>query len=50
MPTATIYFSDKEDKKISHLSKLWNIAKYEVIKKLIREYKIKGNKKNDKFL
>jgi hypothetical protein len=38
MPTANIFFSDDEDVKLEELSKRWKIAKYQVIRKIIKEY------------
>jgi hypothetical protein len=39
MPTTTIYFSPEEDIKIEELSKKWGIAKYQVVRRLVRESK-----------
>jgi Mor family transcriptional regulator len=39
MAAKQIYFSDEEEVKIRELAKKWRVAEYEVVRKIIREYK-----------
>lgn len=39
MVTVQIYLSDEEKEKVAKFSKEWGIAHYEVIRKMIREFK-----------
>ena len=34
----TVYFDDKEDKKITEYSKRTNISKHDTIKKMVRDF------------
>lgn len=40
MPSANIYFSKEEDEKISEYSHSWNISKQDVVKRMVREFKV----------
>ena len=45
MTTKQVYFNEEEEQKIKRLSKLWNIAEYEVVKRMVNEYREKEVKK-----
>lgn len=46
MPQALIYLEKKEDDVVKHFSEKWNLSKAETIKKIIMEFKVKGDEKN----
>jgi hypothetical protein len=46
MPQAIIYFDDKQDKKIKKLSKLWEMSKHNVVKKIVDDYVIQNGANN----
>jgi len=39
MPSAIIYFEEKEDKNINKYSLKWGISKQDVVKRMVREFK-----------
>ncbi len=39
MPSALVYFDEKEDRKIVVFSRKWELSKLDTVKKMVRDFK-----------